>query len=52
MTADQHPAGRVCAWCHVKLAAVPDEPVPHLGALYHRSCVRAVRILGEHRRQP
>lgn len=32
-----------CAWCTIRLIAVPDDPVPHNGVLYHPSCWDARR---------
>lgn len=41
----------LCGWCHVKLAALPEPPVPHGSGWYHQLCHRAVQIIGDHRRR-
>lgn len=30
-----------CAWCSIKLCAIPDQPVEYAGKMYHPSCLDA-----------
>lgn len=35
------PTLRLCAWCRMRLAAIPDEPVLYKGWTCHPSCAQA-----------
>lgn len=35
------PVTRLCAFCRIRLRAIPDDPVPYRGFLCHPSCAEA-----------